>query len=102
MPDIYELAESSTQRAARRYHRGRAKLVEELGGKCNRCQATEGLEFHHKVIRTWVARKTSRWVRLARYRREAAEGKIELLCGPCNKKAGRVPSADLVPDEEPF
>lgn len=44
------------------------------------------LEFHHTQCRVWVARKAARWVRLARYRREAEQGKIILLCADCNKR----------------
>ena len=85
---------------AKRYHRGRAKLIEELGGACVKCGKKYSLEFHHKNgCRTWVARQTSRWVRLARYKREAAEGLIELLCGKCNKEAGKGSSYKQVSDE---
>jgi hypothetical protein len=81
---------TAAERAAT-YARGRLRLVEQLGGRCLDCPENDPakLEFHHKEPRTWTARDTSRWVRLARYRREAAAGLIELLCGACNKKRER-------------
>src|SRR5947209_2351671 len=72
----------------RRYRRGRQELIDQLGGKCADCGATEDLEFDHPSGRTWEARKTSRWQRLALYRREAKDGKIELRCKDCNKRRG--------------
>lgn len=63
---------------AKVYRKGRLKLIASLGGKCIGCPE-----------RTWIARKTSRWVRLAMYRREAALGIIELRCANCNKKLGK-------------
>jgi len=75
----------------RRYHRGRRELIAALGGKCVDCDEADAdlLEFHHTRRRTWQARKTSRWQRLAHYRREAALGTVVLLCGACNKARGR-------------
>jgi 5-methylcytosine-specific restriction endonuclease McrA len=72
----------------RRCKRARRKLIAELGGKCVECGQTRKLEFHHTLTRTWIARKVSRWVRIARYRREWEQGCIVLLCSQCNKKAG--------------
>lgn len=73
----------------RSYREGRVQLIAELGGRCEDCGTDHKLEFHHKHERTWVASQTSRWVRLARYRREANRKLIVLLCGPCNKKRGK-------------
>ena len=80
----------------------RAKLIRELGGECVECGADFDLEFHHVNGRTWIARKTSRWVRIKRYEEEACYGLIELLCADCNKVAGKPNLAKEVNDEEPF
>lgn len=79
----------------------RAELIEQLGGCCVDCGKTRRLEFHHTVPRTWVANRLSRWARMVRYIREAAEGKITLLCRRCNVKRGQ-PKAPEVSVEEPF
>jgi hypothetical protein len=73
----------------RRYRAARELLIEELGGQCVDCGSTESLQFDHTVVRTWSARKTSRWVRIARYRREALAGVIALRCKVCNNSKGR-------------
>ena len=73
----------------RRYHQRRADLLLRLGGKCLDCGAVDDLQFHHPKGRGWVVRDKSRWARMVIYEREATEGKIELLCGTCNKKHGK-------------
>ena len=98
VPNLLELlqADKIAKRAAKReerkagYRRRRVNLILFLGGKCKGCDQhdPDKLEFHHLRERTWVARKTSRWVRIARYWREAREGLIELRCGDCNKRLG--------------
>jgi 5-methylcytosine-specific restriction endonuclease McrA len=69
------------------YHRERLALITKLGGKCNECPETDfdKLEFDHIEPRTWVAKAFSSSARIARYKREAKRGKIQLLCGRCNK-----------------
>ncbi len=61
---------STSRRTQRRetYHAGRLALIAAMGGKCVLCghNSAHDLEFHHKTERTWIARKTSRWVRPAR------------------------------------
>lgn len=74
---------------ARRYRRGRRRLIDELGGRCAWCGRRSRLEFDHLEPRDWQPEKTARWVRLARYRREAAAGKVQLLCRSCNARKGR-------------
>ncbi len=66
----------------------RAELILQLGGKCKLCAETDPdkLEFDHPDGRDYETNKLSYCARLARYRREAAEGLIRLLCGTCNKK----------------
>lgn len=79
----------------RSYRKLKAELVAQLGGCCNQCGAEEGnLDDQGRVIhlcfdhihndRTWKVRKLNRWTRIARYRREAAQGRIQLLCDSCN------------------
>jgi hypothetical protein len=92
------------------YRRQRAYLVALLGGRCVDCGEDDPrqLEFDHVGRRTWTARDTSRWVRVARYGREAfrvtecgrleATGQIVLRCDPCNRAKGQPP----LPDEIPF
>lgn len=83
------MASATTARSSRSYHRQRRWLIDVLGGRCERCGQDYDLQFHHVHGRTWVARKTARWVRIARYIREAARGEIELLCADCNKVEGK-------------
>lgn len=73
----------------RNYKRSRKALVQELGGQCTCCGSRRKLEFHHLFGRDWDPAKTARWVRLARYRREAAAGLVELRCRHCNSVAGK-------------
>lgn len=82
------------------YHCGRARLIREMGGACVGCGTKIDLEFHHKDrrTRTWVANRTARWVRLARYRREWHQGLIELRCGACNKKAPHFDDDQEIPE----
>jgi len=72
-----------------KYKKARRKLLWEMGHRCFRCGYKWRLEFHHLKSRTWVAAKTSRWVRLARYRREWKSGIVVLACRKCNKLIGR-------------
>jgi hypothetical protein len=73
----------------RKYLADRAELVQQLGGKCAHCGTVHNLEFNHLEPRTWITRKVNRPQRMVLYRREAAEGKLNLLCGTCNKKHGK-------------
>lgn len=78
----------------------RAELIEQLGGKCVQCGATERLEFDHLEPRTWLAENHNLWTRMAKYRREAAEGKIQLLCKSCNCRKGSPGAPLLTPEEQ--
>jgi 5-methylcytosine-specific restriction endonuclease McrA len=98
---------SWTQARAASYARSRLRLIVQLGGRCVTCGLDNPLEleFHHLHTRTWTARHTSRWQRLAHYRREAAAGEVELLCSRCNRKAGKPPvqtDAERAASEEPI
>lgn len=95
---------NAAERRRERYRIGRLKLIYQLGGVCTGKNCNEDdpakLEFHHNEPREWRAEKTSRWVRLARYKREAALGKVRLLCKTCNKLAGppKVVNEEPIPD----
>lgn len=84
----YHDGERRRRREARKrnYAKAKRRLLEEMGGVCATpgCGKRRGLEFHHPYHRGWVAAKTSRWVRLARYRREWKLGLIDLRCRKCN------------------
>ncbi len=90
MPSDLQILMSRAVRSGnvRRYHTARAKLIADLGGKCVDCDATDNLQFGHIIPRTWRACHTSRWVRIARYRREAMQGLVVLLCPKCNNAQG--------------
>lgn len=100
-PPAFSRMELKPNRQREWANRKRAELIEELGGCCVDCGGTRRLEFDHIKPRTWVANKISRWARMTRYIREAAEGKIELRCRRCNNKKGR-PKLPEVSVEEPF
>ncbi len=68
--------------------RQRYDLMVELGGRCANCGAEDDLEFDHPNGRSWDLRVVSRWTRIIRYRREAREGNLRLLCKPCNGSDG--------------
>ena len=83
-----------------RYRRQRQAFIEQLGGRCVKCGSQEDLQFDHINGRDWEATKKSRWSRLAIIKREAEQGLIQILCGPCNAaKGGRgaVAPASLLP-----
>jgi len=78
-----------TTRQARWYRKARLELIELMGGNCHYCMAETELEFHHLGVRTWIARKKSRWQRIALYRQEAYDGALVLACRSCNAKLGK-------------
>lgn len=89
----------------------RAKLLEQLGGKCSNesCGSVKNLVIAHKVPLTEAehGRRVSRGSnhRIIQYRREAAEGKVKLLCQRCNiRESVRLRRVeDDVPEEaKPF
>ena len=66
--------------------RERERLVKLMGGRCVRCGTDQDLQFDHRDgLRTWICRDLSRWMRMVLYRREHAEGKLQLLCSACNR-----------------
>lgn len=78
------------QRAAACYRRRLDALIDHLGGKCVECGEVERarLEIDHIHGRTWDVKAKSRWSRVARYWREAAEGLLQILCKSCNSSKG--------------
>lgn len=84
-PETWQQKKERQYRSAQKL---RDELIAELGGCCVNCGATERLEFDHLEPRTWRAEKHNLWTRIAKYRREAAEGKIQLLCKSCNCRKG--------------
>ena len=90
---------------AKTYRPRRLALIKKLGGRCvwpNGCdeRRVDRLEFDHVEADEFDFGKLSRWVRIARYEREAAEGKIQLLCRYHNKVKGVASMAELFPCEE--
>lgn len=65
----------------------RNQLIEIYGGKCEICGVSSKeahLEINHIYGRSWKIRTLNRYRRFLRYRKEAREGKINLLCKDCN------------------
>lgn len=80
----------------------RDRLMEELGGECTECGTTEKLEFdcivaqgdkHHKMEFSW---------RMSFYRKQHAEGNLQILCQSCNATKGNLEKAAKHADEVPF
>ncbi len=68
-----------------RYHERRRKAIQQLGGKCVKCKATEQLQFHHAdpdgkqfTIARGASFSEERW------RNEVA--KCQLLCRQCHSE----------------
>lgn len=87
---ILTKARKSTISSRDRYHRMRAKLIEELGGVCAApgCGETDRLQFDHVGgTRTWDPTKRNRWTRLKIILKEISEGvAIRPLCVSCNSR----------------
>lgn len=66
----------------------RDELIKKLGGFCVLCGEDDPakMEFDHTHGRDWTPNKLSYRQRLTRYRREAEQGLIRLLCGTCNRE----------------
>lgn len=67
----------------------RQQLIEQLGGCCVECGSDRRLEFDHIFGTTWDHSKMSGYDRVRRYKAEADEGLIQLLCKRCNQRKGR-------------
>lgn len=72
--------------------RVRQELRALLGGACELCMETDesALEFDHIFGRDYNLRKLSFSARMARYKREAEEGKLRILCRTCNLAARKM------------
>lgn len=69
--------------------RVRDELITKLGGKCQRCGSTDELEFDHICgEKPWVAKDKEWSHRISIYRKEAMDGKLQLLCSVCNRMKG--------------
>lgn len=66
----------------------RLRLIAELGGRCAKCGRTHDLEIDHPQGRDWEPCKLSSSARVSRYRREAKQGLVRLLCKWCNGADG--------------
>lgn len=67
----------------------RDQLIEIYGRKCAECGASADdthLEINHVYGRDWKIRDLNRYRRYLRYRHEAKQGRINLLCPDCNCK----------------
>ena len=64
----------------------RAKLIAQLGGKCDLGPEDDPdkLEFDHIFGRAYNPSELSYGARMKRYEREAELKQLRLLCGPCN------------------
>lgn len=64
----------------------RAELIAQLGAKCELCTVDDPdvLEFDHIHGRDYVVNQLSSSARMARYKREAEQGLLRLLCADCN------------------
>lgn len=65
----------------------RAQLLDIYGNRCSQCGASNGeahLEVNHIYGRDWKPNNICRYRRFLRYRREAQQGLINLLCPECN------------------
>ena len=68
-----------------------------LGGRCKKCGSIVDLTFDHINGRDWDIRAVHSTKRIAIYKQEAEEGKIQLLCLSCNSSKG-----DPRVSDEPF
>ena len=94
---------SKLHRNTRRARMLREQMIEQLGGRCVGLKPgpdgkslvpcgeddPDKLEFDHKDVITWVARKKNYLARINQYRREIEQGLIQLLCEDCNRQKQR-------------
>lgn len=65
------------------------RLIIELGGKCAQCGVLSALTIDHIDGCEFEHQKLEWSFRVSVYRREAKEGKLQVLCEKCNQKKGR-------------
>jgi 5-methylcytosine-specific restriction endonuclease McrA len=100
-PNNFPKGKALAELKLRRAKEIKAELIEKLGGKCMKCGGEEALEFDHLFQRTWICRSINIYRRYLRYKKEAAEGSLQLLCSTCNKQKGEPPPRPLA-DNEPW
>ena len=84
---------ASTKYNNRCRDRARARLVQEMGGRCAKENETcrGPLEFDHvdPARKTWVASSVASHMRVARYRADWLIGNLQLLCRAHNARKGK-------------
>jgi hypothetical protein len=65
------------------------RLIVELGGVCAECGSASGLTIDHIDGCDYYHQNYEWSYRISVYRREAKEGKLQVLCWTCNQKKGR-------------
>lgn len=81
------ISQARRSELARQY---RLQLLADLGGRCARCGATEGLEIHHVNGTTWNQRRSNSYWRVLKFRAELKAGvPLQALCRVCNAIIGR-------------
>lgn len=84
---VPSVGQGSLRMAARQNRwavRARAKLVEQLGGRCCSCGTTERLELDHIRPIRWEPARLSSSARIAWYRAALEAGNLQVLCRNCN------------------
>ena len=81
----------------KRARRERRALIRLLGGSCMKCGTTDMniLEIDHIAGADVNFRPLSIDQRVALYKRELPEGKLQVLCRSCNTEKGRPPGAPV-------
>jgi hypothetical protein len=64
--------------------RARLALIISLGGKCELCKSEYELEIDHPFGRDWKPSQVEYSARISRYRAEAKQGLVRVLCADCN------------------
>src|SRR6266699_1400197 len=74
----------------RRYHKRRAAIIADLGGRCIECGATEHLEIDHIEPSKKRVRLNQRLSGLSAEKLKEEVAKCQLLCTACHKEKTRV------------
>lgn len=82
------------------YARMRRALLAALGDCCACCGSQEQLEIDHINGREWTPSKVGFVQRLRIYRQEMKEGKLQVLCKPCNQFRWPAVTGDARPARE--
>ena len=68
-----------------RYHRIRVAIIQQLGGKCTSCGATDKLEVDH-IDGTKKTMRVERITYVSEARRQEELKNCQLLCDPCHTR----------------